>query len=133
MTDALTVGEMVPCEFPPWWEVQPTELPGGLRGLRCFYARPRMGYVLLVFVTIDDYDDGAGVWFHSSISRQTKQGARLPSWEDLKTVHEVIHSDRPVVQLLPPRSSWLSITECLHLFERLDAPTVPENLWRSDK
>lgn len=133
MPDSLTVGDLMPRELPAWWEARPAVIPGGLAGVRAVYSRPRMGYVLLVLVTIDFDDDGAGVWLHSSISRQTKRGIKLPSWGDLKTVHEVIHGDRPVVQLLPPRSSWLSITECLHLFERLDRDTVPENLWRNGR
>lgn len=119
-----TLAELLPRVLPPGWTERSVELPpSGVPAVEYTIRFPRP---LVVFVTLDDGEDEIGLWLHSSTSRR----GRLPSWNDLKLVHQVVHQDRPVVQVLPPRSSWLSIADCLHLFERLDAPTIPEGLWR---
>ncbi len=84
---------------------------------------------LVVIVTLDDCGD-AGLWLHSSSSVRTHRRVRVPTWAEIKLTHAGIHKDRAVVQLLPPSSHWISVSECLHLWERLDAPTVPETVWR---
>lgn len=130
MSATLKLLDVAPTILPRWWTVVECDLPGlDVPALRYTRFRPRSPS-MHVLVTLDDAQDGAGIWLHSSTSVVTKRGPGLPSWVDLKSVHCIVHGNRPVVQLLPPRAHWLSITECLHLFERLDAPTVPESLWR---
>lgn len=126
----IVLRDVAPTVLPPWWGVEECELP--LRpGPALRYTRARPSFpIMFVLATLDDAQDGAGIWLHTSTSVATKRGPRIPTWDELKEVHQVVHQDRPVVQILPPRSHWLSITECLHLFERLDAATVPEAVWR---
>lgn len=81
---------------------------------------------MTVFVGVENRGD-AGRWLHSSFSYPT----RLPTWADVRRVHEVIHGSRLVIQVLPPPDHYLNAMRyCLHLFERLDADTVPDGLWR---
>ena len=124
MTD-LVLNEYAPWVLPPQWSVRDWTLP--VTGQACkVYAGPAGLQVLL---TIDDHPDGGGRWLHASASHRD----RLSSWADLKSVHRIVLGDRPTVQLFPPRAHWLSVHEhTLHLFARLDAPTVPETLWRRD-
>lgn len=128
MTLAVADVAVPALDLPPFWAANPVVLPGDMEAIQYTRARPR-SKIMLTLVTIDDYGTG-GLWLHSSASLRTKRGVQIPSWEDLKEVHQVVHRDRPVVQVLPPSAHWLSISECLHLFERLDAPTIPEVVWR---
>ncbi len=128
---ALSIEEIGPSVLPPFWDGRAVVLPGGLDAARYTRTRPRSP-IMLVILTLDDYDRG-GVWLHSSASLRTKRGPKIPTWEDLKEVHQIVHGDRAVVQMLPPSSHWLSIAECLHLWERLDAPTIPEIVWREPR
>jgi hypothetical protein len=81
---------------------------------------------LRVLLSLDDFDDGIGEWLHASAS----YAARLPTWEDLKEVHQLFLLDLPAIQILPPKAHWLTAHEfTLHLFTRLDADTVPPGLW----
>lgn len=114
---------MLPRVLPPDWS------DCGVIDLGGFPARRyEQGgrHPLRVLVSIDDRGE-AGRWLHSSLS----YASRLPGWADVRRVHEVIHGDRIVIQVLPPREHWLNVMPfCLHLFERLDANTVPDGLWR---
>lgn len=76
----------------------------------------------------DRFDAGAGHWLHLSVSRER----RLPTWGDLVRARDALgYQDRCFVQLVPPRSHWLNVhSHTLHLLHRLDAPTVPDTLWR---
>lgn len=118
----LTLDDVLPLVLPAGWKTAPYPVPDIPDARKLWNGR------LFVLVSLDIAE--AGVWLHSSVSRTHPTGAKLPTWDDLKLVHQVVHQDRPVVQVLPPRSSWVSVTECLHLFERLDAPTIPDALWR---
>jgi len=81
---------------------------------------------LRVIVSIEELDDGCGVWLHASLSFTSS----LPRWRDVKEVHQAFLGDRPAVQLLAPRSHWVNVHEyTLHLFTRLDGDTVPPQMW----
>lgn len=129
-TNSLSLSDFVPHELPPGWRVEGTTLgtaTNQVRAARFLVERRKPATRLLtVLLTLDHADDGFGWWLHSSTSRA---GNQLPSWDDLKLVHQVVHQHRPVIQIMPPPSSWLTIAECLHLFERLDADTVPRAVW----
>lgn len=76
---------------------------------------------LIICASIDDLGK-EGLWLHTSVSH--KRGRVLPAWQELVRVKEAIHRDRYVV-VLPPRAQYVNLAEVLHLWERLDAPTVP--------
>lgn len=82
--------------------------------------------MIKVLISIDTAADDAGYWLHMSVSRIGK----IPSWDELKKAKETFFGNRAAVQLFPPKESWLSIAECLHLYSRLDADTVPPQIWR---
>jgi hypothetical protein len=84
--------------------------------------------MIKVVISIDTADDDAGHWIHMSVSRM----GRIPSWDELKKAKETFFGNRPAIQLFPPKESWLNIAECLHLFSRLDADTVPPQIWMKD-
>jgi len=86
---------------------------------------------LLVLISIEDFGN-AGYWMHSSTSFGDRKviKRKQPSWNELVVVKEAFHGDRPVIQIIPPRSAYVNIAECLHLWERLDGPTIPEVVWR---
>lgn len=67
-----------------------------------------------------------GLWLHTSVS--TRDGRALPSWADLARVKMAIHGDRLVIQILPPRAQYVNVAEVLHMWERLDAPTIPHRI-----
>ena len=69
-----------------------------------------------------------GTWLHTSCSVRGQR--RLPTWEELSMVKQAVHEDRLVVQVLPPRSAYVNIAEVLHLWERIDALTLPDDVWR---
>jgi hypothetical protein len=125
----LHLTDLLPSVLPTGWrDAGPWTPPAAYSFLRAhrFEVLGRPGDTLQILVSLDDANDGAGIWLHSSCSR----GRRLPTWDDLKDVHQVVHADRPVVQVMPPRSSWLNaMPYCLHLFERMDADTVPRAIW----
>lgn len=68
---------------------------------------------------------GAGEWLHVSLARPHK----LPTWEDVARVKSVFLGDELCVQVLPPRRQYVNVHPyCLHLWRRLDAPTLPGGL-----
>jgi hypothetical protein len=80
-----------------------------------------------VFFTVDDFGEG-GQWLHLSVSCHQ----RLPTWEELKKAKETFMGDIFAMQVLPPKNSYLNINPyVLHLFSRLDAPTIPSKVWRT--
>lgn len=128
------VAEYVPTlVLPVGWSCEHVVLPGGIPALAYTVRLGKARQWLRVLATLDTYE-GGGLWLHTSTSRRRTvsigEAVRIPSWDQLKLVHQVVHRDRPVVQLLPPQKHWMDISECLHLWERLDAPTVPEVVWR---
>jgi len=112
-----TVRDMVDA-IPSAWVPVPMPAPS-LRGWEVGQLR--------VIVSVDDCGD-EGVWLHTSVSRRERGRIVLPSWADLSMVKGVVHGDRLVVQILPPKREYVNITEALHLWERLDQPTLPRSL-----
>lgn len=99
---------------------------GVVCGLAAVLARP-VGETLSVIVTIERRGGGGGTWLHSSACGLTKNGRqRIPTWSELVMVKELVHDDRLAVQILPPRAEWVNAAEALHLWERLDGPTLTE-------
>ena len=109
-----------------WQKTKPAEHLIELFGSNC--AMYYSSTMINVVISIDTAADDAGYWLHMSVSRMGK----IPSWNELKKAKETFFGDRPAVQLFPPKESWISISECLHLFSRLDADTVPPQIWKKD-
>ena len=108
-----------------WRKTKPPEHMTVLFGSNCaMYVSNNM---VTALVSIDDYED-SGQWLHMSVSRMGK----LPTWNELKHAKETFFGNRPAVQLFPPKESWLNLADCLHLFSRLDADTVPPDIWKRD-
>ena len=63
-------------------------------------------------------------WLHVSISREK----RLPSWDELKLVKDVIIGpEKTALQVLPPKSKYVNKHAfCLHLFCCLDGDVTPD-------
>lgn len=63
-------------------------------------------------------------WLHVSVSRED----RLPTWEDLKTVKDIIVGpEATALQVLPPKSKYVNKHPfCLHLWACLDGDVVPD-------
>ncbi len=87
---------------------------------------------LRVIVSLDDCG-AEGVWLHTSVSVLGRVFARVPSWEDLARVKQIVHGDRYAIQILPPRAQYVNVAEVLHLWERIDAPTIPDAIGRASR
>jgi len=117
-----TLADMLPDKMPAGWVSIPPPIVQPKVESRWWRHGP-----LLVGVSLDTWQaEVNGIWMHTSVSA----GGKLPTWAQLVQVKEAVHEDRPVIQVFPPRSEWVSIAEVLHLWERIDAPTVPEGVWR---
>jgi len=116
-----TVYEMVE-SIPATWRVR-RDIPL-LPGSVCWEWRSSGSRVVRVIVSVDDCEL-EGIWLHSSASAQHKGRVVLPTWEELSMVKAAVHEDRLAIQILPPRREYVNLTEALHLWERLDAPTIP--------
>lgn len=84
---------------------------------------PRPGYDTRVIVTHYDYNTDAE-WIHASISLPD----RMPTYDDLKHLHQAVFEDRWAYQVFTPSENHVSIHEfALHLFGRLDGePSLPD-------
>lgn len=81
---------------------------------------------LSLIASLEKRSGNAGLWFHCSLASPT----RLPSWKFLRDAKELFMGDRLCVQILPPRAHYLNVhPNCLHLFHRLDADTLPPEVW----
>lgn len=68
-----------------------------------------------------DPDDPAVEWVHASISRRD----RMPSYEDLTTLHRAVFGGGWAYQVFAPPSDHVNIHEyCLHLWGRADGAAV---------
>lgn len=55
-----------------------------------------------------------GQYKHTSISCKN----RYPTWEELKEIKELLHGDKFVMQILPPKIAYVNVHEnCFHLWE----------------
>lgn len=82
---------------------------------------------LKVLVTAEDRGPETGVWLHVSLSRRNK----LPSWSDVREVKDIfIGRERCAMHMIPPEEFYINLhPHTLHLWSRLDAPTVPPLLY----
>lgn len=122
MPDTITIDDFVPRVLPVSWvpeEVGP-EHPAETRA----YRNGR----LYLLVSLEERGPTVGTWLHASLSHRE----RLPLWRELVEVKTTFFGDRPVVQVIPPEKYYINLhPRCLHLFERLDADTVPPGLWEA--
>lgn len=128
MDDSMRIGVTAPTLD----DILPTALPGAMveianpvPSLRNAGQRWWKWGDLSVCVSLDDCGR-EGLWLHTSVS--ARRGRELPTWYDLARVKDAVHGDRLVVQILPPRAEYVNFAEVLHLWERLDAPTIPERV-----
>ena len=55
-----------------------------------------------------------GKYLHTSISHPT----HYPTWDEIKEIKELLHGDRFVFQVLPPKSHYVNaMPTCFHLWE----------------
>jgi len=122
--DALKFRDFAPVVLPANWSriAPPAQLVAVCGAQNCAAYMSALGTKAIL--SLDDYEQD-GKWLHLSVSRL----GRLPTWNELKGAKELFLGDRLAIQLLPPKSHWISISECLHLFHRLDADTVPPGIW----
>jgi hypothetical protein len=75
---------------------------------------------LRVILGVEDH--GTGRWLHVSFARSY----RLPGWDDLREVKDLfVGPDKLAVQVLPPADQYVNAHRfCLHLWRRLDGPTL---------
>ena len=72
--------------------------------------------VMTVICSVLTYPDGKR-WIHVSCARKT----RIPDWDDLKHVKEIILGDRFAVQIFPPKDEYVNLHPfCLHLYSPED-------------
>jgi hypothetical protein len=109
------------------YELLPRVLPASWRALRVDQLPFSKWYQttdgLRVCVSMARERDSC-CWLHVSISREK----RLPSWEELKLVKDVIIGpEKTALQVLPPKSKYVNKHAfCLHLWHNLDREVVPD-------
>lgn len=81
---------------------------------------------LRVVISFDENHAPEGRWRHVSVSCQD----RLPTYAELGEVRELFFNpEATVVQIMPPKSQWVNQHQfCLHLWQRLDKPLLPQGL-----
>ncbi|MCA1569334.1 MAG: hypothetical protein LC798_03220 [Chloroflexi bacterium] len=84
------------------------------------WDQPRRGLRLIHSIARED--DGE-VWVHLSLSRRDR---KLPTWEQVCDVKQMLYPDRVAVQVLPPRDEWYSWAEIHHLWICLTARPTPD-------
>ena len=118
----LTLTDMLPASWPPkGWSPVPGSSVEEV-GARMWLWDVRR---LSVAIGVEHHSNGA-CWLHTSIGKNG--GRTLPSWDDLAAVKRVVHEDRLCVQILPPLAEYVNLAEVLHLWERLDEPTLPPDV-----
>jgi hypothetical protein len=109
----------IPRVLPPAWSPLASPVPGA----RAFDSM----FGLHVIASVEDRGRDTGVWLHVSVSRRNK----LPSWADLREVKDLfLGPKRCALHLIPPDEHYINVHPfVLHLWSRLDAPTVPPKLY----
>lgn len=109
---AKATREVMPKILPPRWE----------SGATYENARDWFDGDLRVLAEVE-LVDGA-LWLHVSMSRR----GRLPSWEDLRFVKDVvIGRDRKALQILPSADEYVNIhPHVLHLYAALERDLLPD-------
>ncbi len=119
---AGTLPDRVPILPPAWRDHGVMQLRWGIEARRYEHV-----FGLTVFVTRENRGSNAGTWLHVSVSRPNK----LPSWGDVREVKDIfIGRDRCAIHMVPPEEYYVNLHPyTLHLFTRLDGPTVPRELY----
>ena len=79
---------------------------------------------LQVFFSLEDRGED-GIWLHLSMT-SLNRGRLPPSWKQLTQTKDLFFGDEVAIQLLPKQKDYLNVHGgCLHLFRRVDAPTIP--------
>lgn len=107
------IHEVLPRVLPPEWrQISPGIAPIGAVAFRL--------YSLVILCSVDTTPEST--WLHVSVSH----AHRLPTWDELREIKETLMGDVLVVQVLPPKSEYVNVHQnCLHLWRRLDGPTMP--------
>ena len=115
VADEEELNEILPRVLPASWSLAEKQFQ-----FQRWY-RTRSG--LVVCCSAAKYQDGRR-WLHVSLSRR----GRLPDWEDVKLVKDVvIGQERTALQVLPPKSKYVNQHPfCLHLWYCLDGDVVPD-------
>lgn len=122
-TSRLSISDVIPKVLPPNWKDM--QLGINIPNAKAFMVSPSVmqnqNDVLRVIATVEPLI-GEEWWLHVSFSRSD----RLPSWEDLKYVKEVlIGKDKLAVQLLPREDDYLNVHPyTLHLYRRVNGDTL---------
>lgn len=115
----MTLNSVLPLILPAGWNPERREIRMGSDALNVLVFRPPRGYAVLV--SIDSLEDGKR-WLHLSVSRPD----RLPFWEDLREVKNVLlGAEKVAIQLLPKESTYINAHPyTLHLWHCLEGPTA---------
>jgi len=121
-----TIRDIAPRVLPVGWRLTRDWPFGALHAY--VYKHDRRG--MMALLSVDDHGVD-GLWAHLSISNQ--RGAHPVRWDWLREARDVFLGDVLCIQMLPPRKHWLNYeSSTLHLFRRLDGPTIPEIYDRPD-
>lgn len=63
------------------------------------------------------------IWAHVSLSRRDR---KLPTWEQVSYVAQLLYPDRVALQVLPPAAEWYSESEVHHLWVCLTRRLTPD-------
>lgn len=77
---------------------------------------------LSILATVSTERDGRE-WVHVSMAHPR----RLPTWDEIRDVRDIVIGDRESYQVLPPKDRYVNVhPNCLHLFACLDGPQLPD-------
>jgi len=107
-----TAREQLPRVLPPQWSVV-----GSFTNAKHYQAG-----AMMVIAEVELVD--GKLWMHVSTSR----AGRLPTWEDLRLVKDVIIGrDRKAIQVLPSEAEYVNIHPyVLHLYAPLEEDPLPD-------
>lgn len=110
---ALSGRWTAPRIVPPSWSVHEYALDG---------ATWVTTWNLSIIATVSTERDGRE-WVHVSVAHIK----RLPTWEELRDVRDVLIGDREAYQVFPTRDRYVNEhPNCLHFFACLDGPQLPD-------
>ena len=118
--EPVLLPDWLPEVVPAGWVEQPIPESVGREYGRVYKYRDTTS----VIISCGRYGDGKR-WLHVSVARRNRQ---VPTWELYVQVKELfIGLERTALQVLPPRSKWVSIHDgCLHLYHCLDGDVTPD-------
>lgn len=118
----MSTDDYAPRVLPVSWRLVPPPAVLANADVRCYESV----FGLRVIFGVEDRGTSTGVWLHASTSRQNK----LPTWADIREVKDLfIGRDRCALHLVPPEKDYVNLHKfTLHIWSRLDAPSVPVGL-----